>query len=1241
MSLAGIKSDNVTLQWTTVEKGQKGVYKYLIQVNGVNVGDTGRLENSITVTGLKPAHFYNVRVIAVGSNNFQAGSRVIRLRTYNRDGRPELGGGNSAALDEATNGDLADNSDDVAKSQGVAIEPATSMPDGISALVREGASLAGSRRNTVARRHSPSSASEHPPLPTASDIPEGSQSMQDLTQRFETIRKDTEDVVSQMAREKEETERQLEVLSRERDERRKELRSKEEASEKLRKEVNASEKQNRQSQMRRAAKEKVLHEKQAGRDKMMADMQKWEGDIENMRKERKEWEQEKDKIAKEASEKVEEMKGNLRKRQNSLSTLEEEIRVKGLQIQELQEERKKLPGGGGDEESEESKAAEARERAKDAQYDARMSELTAKFHAQNITLQNLEREMQKAQAQMHIFSSRQPLVNPLMYHGNTSAAALSVDYDNSGQQRPKQRRNRQRKSRTNTVSSPNPPVYPQDQQQQQPMNTYPHANPYTISQQGLAQQHQDPSPVPTFAQPTFAPGPYFDPNITNGGISSPDHAGLTEAEINAFTAGAPLSPTATNLLPSNIFADDDPPVNRTFGQGFQSMNFGGGIMNRPPPGFDNFSIHDPKYSPDNSSRSASMVSSPLASQKDLSMIGPSGSRDSWHENDRHLLGSRHSTGGAFGVIGSPSSENVSLSHGVSQDPSQPTNTLANSLSTKRFGDIFSFSRDTKARSKTLAGDAPALGSLKSGQSQSFPKQIDDGSEPQLAKDMKTRRTSFTTGWDKLPFLNRSPAAAGAGSSALNGTIPEGSSPAPSGGFGNRGMGSLTAAARRRGFNMFGGSMDDPSALTVDRSPGSPRPASIASSDLPRPSTDSAPFGWAPSNDLGLLNRNSPLATNWSMNPGHGLQSSGQTWGSRVGSRRPSIIQQTSGLREGIASDDDEFLPDGVLDSPPPTVGVIGTRSASQMSGGSKKVDLNPKAEAFKAISQSVFGRKKDKKEDTNEEKKDKADKPAKKSKKERKAEKALEAAKPKTEDEAEEFMTGSSSFTHFNPDNSNASWDSHSHGSSFFDHQRPRESRDGQSIKTLNSVTESYDSLENAMTSSDHGLYSSLSHKSSDHPGLATSVGSVGRGENSFQKLLRKGSSSKFSIASFRNIGGGKKPATERSESRDRSSGVDEMEGSREDLTPSQAPTSSPMIPQGEDKGKGKDVGGEGRSVVASRESRMSVNWGRFVPKGKKGRASGEMEREKEGGPLAREDKEKGKEVAVSETDEGSGDEKA
>ena len=45
------------------------------------VGESANQETAITVTGLKPNHFYNIRVIAVGYNNFQAGSRVIRLRT--------------------------------------------------------------------------------------------------------------------------------------------------------------------------------------------------------------------------------------------------------------------------------------------------------------------------------------------------------------------------------------------------------------------------------------------------------------------------------------------------------------------------------------------------------------------------------------------------------------------------------------------------------------------------------------------------------------------------------------------------------------------------------------------------------------------------------------------------------------------------------------------------------------------------------------------------------------------------------------------------------------------------------------------------------------------------------------------------------------------------------------------------------------------------------------------------------
>ena len=631
VGLAGIKADNITLQWTRPEKDRL-VNRYLIQVNGVNgkptlnspktswghaksfstVGETTRSETSITVTGLKPAHFYNVRVIAVGSNNFQAGSRVIRLRTYNRDGRPELGGANRGTTEEPSDEETAESGDEntPAKARGVAIEPA--MPDGISALVRDGQSRAGSRRNTVARRHSPSTASEHPPLPNAiSDTADAS--MAELTERFEAIRREIDEVISQTGKDQEDTKIQMAELSKERDEKRTELRRKEEASEKLKKEVNASERLNRQAQMRKTAKEKVLKEKVEGREKMVEDMKRWESDIRDMREDRQKWEVEKERIAAETSDKVEELRQVLRKRQNSLGAMEEEIRIKGMQIKEMEEERRKLTGA---EDDEEGKVEEAKERSRDAQWEVRERELMARYNSQSITLRNLEAELHKAQIYFQQLSARQA-TNPLMFHPNTSAAGLSVDYDTTGQQRPKQRRNRQRKSRTNTISSPNPPVYPAEQQ---PMNTYPHANPYTMNIQ------QNPSPTPT-----FAPGPYFDPNI-NSGISSPDHTGMTDAEIKAFTMGAPLSPTATNLLPSNIFADDDPPEPRSFGQSFQSMNFG---QRAQVPGmYDNLSINDPKYSPDSSSRSASLISSPQASQHNLSLIGSSGGRDSYHESDR-------------------------------------------------------------------------------------------------------------------------------------------------------------------------------------------------------------------------------------------------------------------------------------------------------------------------------------------------------------------------------------------------------------------------------------------------------------------------------------------------------------------------------------------------------------------------------------------------------------------------------
>lgn len=1029
------------------------------------MGESSRQETAITVTGLKPGHFYNVRVIAVGNNNFQAGSRVIRLRTYGRDGRPELGNGRiptSLSAEELQNGTIVDSSDESAgvRSHRAGIE-AAAAPEGTQAIVREqGTSHLGSRRNTGGRRHSPSTASEHP-MPASATRTETDESMQQLTERFEAIRAETEEVIAQVSKDAEEFKQQMTELTRERDEKRQALKEKEEASEKLRKEVHYSERSNRQAQNRKSQKEKNLREKQAERSKKQDDIARWEREIQEMRNEKESWQKEKETISLATEKKVEELRNILRKRQNSLNSMEEEIRLKGLQIKELEEERQKLPGA---EDDEESKERDALEKQRDMQWELKERDLMTRCNTQAIIFRNLESDFQKAQAFYAQLSARQAN-NPILYQGNSSG----VDFDN-GQGRAKPRRSRQRKSRTSTISSPIA-AYPITD------SAFPSASAYNNMSSTTA--------------PNFAQGPYFDMSADTGLAQLSEHTGMSEADIRTLTAGAPLSPTATSLLPSNIFADDEPPSPRLV----SARPFGPSLfMNLGSQRYDN-----DQQSPGSSSRSASLMSSPQTSSHNLPMF-PS-MREPGNESDRRSL---HSPGAEFGVIGSPS-----VSH------AQPA-------PARRFGDLFSFPRQ---RGKTVNDDGPALGSLKLGQSHSFPRQTDEAD----SLGVRNRRTSFSTGWSGLPFLNRN----GAG-----GEVSEGNGPAPA----------RIVARRRRAFNMFGSNVDNPTAIYSERDPSSPRPASVASSEFPRPSTDSAPFGW-PAADGGVATRNSPLATNWSLNVTQ------HPW-SRNPSRRASIQHgSTSALSTSIATEEDEFLPE----SSPPPVGVIGTRPQSSKSTTPK---LNPNAPTFKAM----FSRSS--KTDKSEKAKGKT--------------KAKENPEPTIE-------------------------------TSIIDDTSPtesRKSRDTRSIHTqADSITESHESLDRTVSNTTSEMMTT------------TPSGKDGK-ETSLQKLLRKGSSSKFSISSFRgkdsSLFGGKKGGSansDRNASGDRSSSFGDVEEGGEDNTLGRGVDSVTSSPQ---------IGGAG----TPKEGRMSVNWGRFsIKKGKGGARTsmdaGEREKERASEAEGTEDEEK------------------
>merc|ERR1711939_460572 len=1055
VTLAGLKSNTCTLHWNKPGPGtHKAVAKYLIQVNGVNVGESLRSETVIEVTGLKPGHFYNVRVIAVGANHFQAGSKVLRLSTLCKDGRPQQGHSGPPSTQDGDEQDSdGDSETQAGRGHGVEIQAATLPETAQISIAREnsgghsgGGSQAGQRRNTGGRKHSPSTAAadqaaRERAIANASD---GDESMQQLTEKFERYREQTENTQADIVKETEEYKISLSELSKERDVKKQEVKDKEEQSEKLKKEVNNSERLNRLAQNKKSQKEKVLRDKKAERQKMRDDMARWKKEIETMKSERETWRAEKEKLAKSKEDELSCIQKQAAEQQLTLESLEKEIHVRGRQILELEDERNKLPGS----------------EKEEAEWQAKERALVSRLNSSSQRLRDIEIMITQQQAHLAALEAAHRAAQPLMYHGNSSG----VDFDpTGGQGKAKPRRTRNRKSRTNTISSP--------------ISAYPIVD----SQFPSASVYNN---LSNAASPSFAPPPYMQMNNDTGMVIEADHmSGMSDDEIRMFTAGAPLSPTATSLLPSNIFADDDHDDN----EGHAPI-FGPAIYGNIGESFDK----DPQ-SPDSSSRSASLISSPHNSSHNLALYGVA-SHDYVKDSERRSIKSPLS---GFGTIGSPTTEAPATKGGLMN--------------------LFTFPR---ARGKAIQEDGPALGSLKHGQSQSFPRSTE---EPE-ALNPKHRRISFSTAsWG---FFKGSPATE---SSA------QGNAPAPARNAGAR---------NRRGFPIFSNSVDEPNHRS-ERDPSSPRPLSIASSDLPRPSTNSAPFGWTiPSQDT--ISRGSPLGANWSVH-----HVAPQTW-SRNPSRRPSIQHgSSSALTTGIASDDDEFLPSSESfagQASPPPVGVIGTRPVSSHKPPTPK--LNPAAPAFSQRFGLPFTSKVDKGK-----------------------------GKAKTENAPT------------SPDNPPPH-----DGTNLSSPAASRKSRDAHSIRTQNSMAESHESLDRAASNTTSEFPSGSSAKEKDG--------------NALGRLLRKGSSSKFSIASFRSkengLFSGKKgvsstPNSERGLGEHRDSSMDEF-GEDAVLGRSvDSVTSSPMIGStgsGEWKGKEKEAG-------TPKESRM--NW--FGLKKGKGRESSEIER--------------------------------
>ncbi|KAK5663728.1 hypothetical protein OQA88_4159 [Cercophora sp. LCS_1] len=802
-------------------------------------------------------------------------------------------------------------------------------PEGISSPARDVISTgSGPRRNTVTRRHSPSTTSlDQAPIRDEMNA-NAKKTLPELTERFESIRAETDEVIALIGREEAESRKLLEELEAEKQEKRGKQKEKEEQTERLKKDVNSAERTMRNALQRKEKKEKLLKERQADRAKYHENMEKWERQMEDMRKNQDGFDQQRRDLEEERSKKSAIFRESNSELQVECAQLETELRDKREQVKALEEERKLLTGGEEDGEWLEKKEELRREGMK------RTRELQE-------TLALEAKHARKLEEQLRALSMHIQHIPQTTFSTYTQPSIPAPDFDNPTVTQLK-RRSRNSNSLSNiSISSPLPPYSQID-----PAASIPgfSSRPGNVTQ-------------------GFAPGPFMD-------LSTDLPPRLDEAGIRG--SSAPLSPSATALLPSNIlddFEDDDP----TTVPGFAPDPFLPQHRGSP----DN----DPQ-SPASSGRSMSILGSPHGSTHNLPFPP--------YQND---VDRRINTG-------------AMLPSGADAPPN------------KLIG-FFSFQRaqTTKVGAEM---DGPMLGTLKQGQSQSFPRQTD---EP----DAK-RRISLSSTWS---MFNRN----SAGPDVLEAHAPN------------------SRMFSARSLNPFSSSHRAPGGLLAERDANSPRPASIASSDFPRPSTDSGSIWGPPIDPSGLGKpRNLWSPDTWSRNP----------------SRRPSLHGSPSQLKTTLASADDEILDEDDAMPDVKEVGVIGSRPPQNSKAAIGR--LNPNAPAFIG---ALFKPKSEK------------DKEAKDKGKAKDSHKSKDKTKDKSKGKEIAVTPGMASSQSLEIESPSDS----------------RKSRDGYSVHTQTSVSESRDSL-------------SLDQSFSNTPSEPTSAGLAGsvKDDNVVRKLFRKSSSGKFSL---------------------------------------------------------------------------------------------------------------------------------
>lgn len=366
ISLEEIEAKKIRISWKLPDT-HHSIHKHVVQVNGVKVGECKRSETAAIICNLSPNTIYSICVLAVSVARIHTSSQLLHVCTKHASS-------NQSAESHGH--------DQIEIRPYVAVTAGPYIPNPAPAMTREhSGSQSGGKRPGPHRKHSPAVpyTNQDTGAEDASRLPgtdEADEPLEHLAERLKTLQAENDAVERQILQEEEEFKQMTAELEQARDESKNRVKERNEASGDLRKQVTALENNNRSAQNEKNKKERLLQQKESEYKKRTDDITRWEEQIQQMKDEIARIEKKKAQAQDDAARRVSDIDNKILEQQLENKTVEENLRVNGLKIKELEEERQKLVGG---DDSEEVLEAERLEQEKDKEWELKMNSLRARY----------------------------------------------------------------------------------------------------------------------------------------------------------------------------------------------------------------------------------------------------------------------------------------------------------------------------------------------------------------------------------------------------------------------------------------------------------------------------------------------------------------------------------------------------------------------------------------------------------------------------------------------------------------------------------------------------------------------------------------------------------------------------------------------------------------------------------------------------------------------------------------------